>query len=170
VKNGIREKTLLERTNDSSYWKDVGTIDSYYESSMDLVGVDPPFSLYGEKWPFRTWQRQLPPSKYLLGARINNSLVSDGCITSGGAIWNSILSQNITVEKDAILEQSVIFENVTIEPGAKIRRAIIDKDCRIRAGVSIGYDREADLRRGFIISPKGIVVVTKGTDVTDTSK
>jgi glucose-1-phosphate adenylyltransferase len=137
---------------------------------MDLVGVDPPFSLYGEKWPFRTWQRQLPPSKYLLGARINNSLVSEGCITSGGAIWNSILSQNITVERDAVLEQSVIFENVTIEPGAKIRRAIIDKDCRIRAGVSIGYDHEADLKRGFTVSPRGIVVVTKGTDVTDNRK
>ena len=166
VRDGIREKTLSDRTSDSSYWRDVGTIDSYYDASMDLVGVDPPFSLYGEKWPFRTWQRQLPPSKFILGARINNSLVSDGCIISGGAIWNSILFQNVTIEKDAVIEQSVIYENVTIEPGARIRRTIVDKDCRIRSGISIGYNREADLARGFAISPNGIVVVTKGADIT----
>ena len=166
VRDGIREKTLLDRTSDSSYWRDVGTIDSYYDASMDLVGVEPPFSLYGEKWPFRTWQRQLPPSKFILGARINNSLVSDGCIISGGAIWNSILFQNVTIEKDAVIEQSVIYENVTIEPGARIRRTIVDKDCRIRSGISIGYNREVDLARGFAISPNGIVVVTKGGDIT----
>jgi glucose-1-phosphate adenylyltransferase len=166
VKNGIREKILLERTHDSNYWRDVGTIDSYYDASMDLVGVDPPFSLYGEKWPFRTWQRQLPPSKFILGSRINDSLVSEGCIISGGAIWNSILSPGVIVEKDAVVEQSVIFENVIIEPGVKIKKAIIDKDCRVRTGVSIGYDREQDLSRGFSISPRGIVVVTKGTDIT----
>ena len=166
VRDGIREKTLSDRTSDSSYWRDVGTIDSYYDASMDLVGVDPPFSLYGEKWPFRTWQRQLPPSKFILGARINNSLVSDGCIISGGAIWNSILFQNVTIEKDAVIEQSVIYENVTIEPGARIRRTIVDKDCRIRSGISIGYNREVDLARGFAISPNGIVVVTKGGDIT----
>ena len=166
VRDGIREKTLSDRTSDSSYWRDVGTIDSYYDASMDLVGVDPPFSLYGEKWPFRTWQRQLPPSKFILGARINNSLVSDGCIISGGAIWNSILFQNVTIEKDAVIEQSVIYENVTIEPGARIRRTIVDKDCRIRSGISIGYNREVDLARGFAISPNGIVVVTKGADIT----
>jgi glucose-1-phosphate adenylyltransferase len=166
VRDGIREKTLLDRTSDSSYWRDVGTIDSYYDASMDLVGVDPPFSLYGEKWPFRTWQRQLPPSKFILGARINNSLVSEGCIISGGAIWNSILFQNVTIEKDAVIEQSVIYENVTIEPGARIRRTIVDKDCRIRSGISIGYNREVDLARGFAISPNGIVVVTKGGDIT----
>ena len=87
VKDGIREKILVDKTRDSSYWKDVGSIDSYYEASMDLVSVDPLFSLYGERWPFRTYQRPLPPSKCILGGKISESIVCDGCIISGGTVW-----------------------------------------------------------------------------------
>jgi glucose-1-phosphate adenylyltransferase len=166
VKEGIREKILVGKTHDSSYWKDVGSIDSYYEANMHLVAVDPPFSLYGERWPVRTYQRPLPPSKCILGGKISQSIVCDGCIISGGTVADSILSPGVIVERDAVVEQSVIFDDVIIEPGASIRRAIVDKETRIRGGASIGYDREADKKRGCTISDGGIVVVPKGSDVS----
>ena len=142
VEDGKRRKVLVDRTRDSSYWRDVGSIDSYYEASMDLVGVDPLFNLYGEKWVFRTYQRPLPPSKCIIGGRTLESLVSDGCIISGGLVQRSLLSPGVVVERDAVVEDSVIFDDVIIEPGVKIRRAIIDKEARIQAGASIGYDPE----------------------------
>jgi glucose-1-phosphate adenylyltransferase len=166
VKDGIREKVLVEKTRDSSYWEDVGTIDSYFEASMDLVSVNPLFNLYGERWPIRTYQRSLPPSKCVLGGTTPQSIVCDGCIISGGTVRNSILSPGVIVERDAVVEQSVIFDDVSIEPGARIKRAIIDKESKIRVGASIGYDHEADKKRGFIISDNGIVVVPKGTDIS----
>jgi glucose-1-phosphate adenylyltransferase len=165
VKDGFREKVLVKNTRDSSYWKDVGTIDAYYEASMDLVGVEPPFNLYGEKWVLRTYQRPLPPSKYVLGGKTLESIVCDGCIISGGTVWNSILSPGVVVEKGSEVEQSVIFDDVIIDPDAKVRRAIVDKQSRIRAGASIGYDQEADESRGCTISEKGVVVVPKGSDI-----
>jgi glucose-1-phosphate adenylyltransferase len=168
VKDGIREKILVDKTRDSSYWRDVGSIDSYYEASMELVGVDPLFNLYGEKWPLRTYQRPLPPSKCILGGKISESIVCDGCIISGGTVRDSIVSPGVVVERDARVEQSVIFDDVIIEPGASIRRAIVDKESRIRVGASIGYDREADERRGCTISDNGIVVIPKGMDISRT--
>ncbi len=161
VSDGIRNKVITAGTRDSSYWRDVGTIDAYYEASMDLVGVDPIFNLYGERWPFRTWQRPLAPSKFVLGGKATESVVSEGCIISGGNVWNSVLSPGVIVERDASVEQSVIFDDVVIEPGARVRRAIVDKESKIRAGASIGYDPESDRRRGCTISEKGIVVVPK---------
>jgi glucose-1-phosphate adenylyltransferase len=132
---------------------------------MDLVGVDPHFNLYGERWPLRTFQRPLPPSKCVLGGRTLESIVSDGCIISGGTVWNSILSPGVIVERDALVEQSIIFDDVIIEPYVRVRRAIIDKGARIQAGATIGLDREADRRRGLTISENGIVVVPKGADI-----
>jgi glucose-1-phosphate adenylyltransferase len=165
VQDGIREKSLIEKTRDSAYWKDVGTIDSFYEASMDLVNIDPAFSLYGERWPLRTYQRQLPPSKCILGGRITDSIVSDGCIISGGYIERSILSSGVIVERDASVAQSVIFDDVYIEPSARIRRAIVDKECRVRAGALLGYDAAADIARGCTVTDSGIVVVPKSTDI-----
>jgi glucose-1-phosphate adenylyltransferase len=165
VEYGVREKILVEATRDSSYWRDVGTIDSYFEASMDLISVDPMFSLYGEKWPMRTLQRQLPPTKCILGGRIADSILSDGCIISGGSVERSILSPCVIVERDAVVEQSVVFDDSNIEPGARVRRAIIDKECTIHSGASIGYDRAADSARGFKISEGGVVVIPKGTQV-----
>jgi glucose-1-phosphate adenylyltransferase len=162
VREGTRYKILVDRTHDSSYWKDIGTIDSYYEANMELLGVDPPFNLYGEKWPFRAYERSLPPTKFVFGGRSPDSMVADGCIISGGVVWKSILSPGVVVERDALVEESIILNDVNIEPGARIRRAIIDKDVRVKFGVSIGYDLEADTRRGCIISDKGIVVVPGG--------
>jgi glucose-1-phosphate adenylyltransferase len=165
VQNGVREKVMIDKTRDSSYWRDVGTIDSFFEASMELIEVDPPFSLYGEIWPLRTYQRQLPPSKCILGGRIINSIISDGCIISGGTVEQSILSPSVIVERDASIYQSVIFDEAYIEPGAKINRAIIDKECRIRSGVSLGYDRQKDQARGCSISPGGVTIAPKGSDI-----
>jgi len=165
VEEGTRRKILVDRTRDSSYWKDIGSIDSYYEASMDLVSIDPPFNLYGEQWPLRAYERSLPPSKFIFGGKAPDSMVSDGCIISGGTVWKSILSPGVVVERNAFIEESIIFDDVNIEPGATIRRAIIDTGARIRSGVSIGYDLEADARKGCTISDKGIVVVPEGTAV-----
>jgi glucose-1-phosphate adenylyltransferase len=165
VEYGVREKVLVAAERDSCYWRDVGTIDAYFESSMDLIQVDPMFSLYGEKWPLRTLQRQLPPTKCVLGGTISESIVSDGCIISGGSVHRSILSPCVVVERDAAVEQSIIFDDVKIDRGAKIKRAIIDKETHIRAGALIGYDQEANKRRGCTVSNKGIVVVPKGADL-----
>jgi glucose-1-phosphate adenylyltransferase len=165
VVDGRRKKTLVERTRDSAYWVDVGIIESYYEASMELLGVDPLFNLYGEKWPIRTYQRPLPPSKYVVGGRTFDSIVSDGCIISGGMVRGSVLSPGVVAERDALVEESIVFDDVTIEPNARIRRAIIDKEARIQAGASLGYDLEADRRRGCTVSNTGIVVVSKGMDI-----
>ncbi len=166
VSEGRRKKVLVDRTRDSAYWKDVGTIESYYDASMDLVGVDPLFNLYGEKWPIRTYQRPLPPTKCIIGGRTPESIISDGCIISGGTVWGSILSPGIIVERDAIVERSIIFDDVIIEPHARIRRAIVDKETIIRAGATIGYDLESDKRKGCTVSETGIVVVPKGMEVS----
>jgi len=165
TKDGVRYRVNVNQTRDSSYWKDVGTIDSYFDASMDLVGINPLFNLYGERWIFRTYQRPLPPTKFVLGGRALESIVSEGCIISGGSIWNSVISPNVIIERDALIEKSVIFDDVVIEPGARIRRAIIDKECRIHAGAQIGWDVQEDIKRGFSISEGSTVVVPKGSDV-----
>ncbi|MBI4188317.1 MAG: glucose-1-phosphate adenylyltransferase [Chloroflexi bacterium] len=165
VENGKRKKILVEKTRDSTYWRDVGSIDSYYEASMDLIMVDPLFNLYGEKWGFRTYERSLPPSKYVIGGKALESIVADGCIISGGLVQHSVISPGVVIERDASVEDSVIFDDVIIEPGARVKRAIIDKESKIRAGVTIGYDLEADRRRGCTVSDNGIVVVPRGADI-----
>jgi glucose-1-phosphate adenylyltransferase len=114
VRNGIREKVLVEQTRDSGFWQDVGSIDAYYAASMDLVSIDPLFSLYGERWPVRTYQPPLPPGKCILGGNITDSIICDGCIISGGMVLNSILSTSVVVEKEAMVEHSVIFDDVII--------------------------------------------------------
>jgi glucose-1-phosphate adenylyltransferase len=165
VTEGRRQKVLVARTRDSGYWRDVGDIDSYYETSMELLSVDPPFSLYGELWPLRTYQRPLPPGRCVLGGRVPESLISDGCIVSGGTAWRSILSPGVIVERDASVEESIIFDDAVIEPGARVRRAVVDKACRVQAHASVGFDHAADRERGCIISSGGITIVPKGADI-----
>ena len=168
MKDGVREKRLVEKTSDSTYWKDVGSIDSYYDANMALLAVDPPFSLYGERWPLRTYQRPMPPSKCILGGRVSDSIVCDGCLISGGTVSGSILSPGVIVERDALVEQSVIFDDVIIEPGVQLRRVIVDKRTRIRGGASIGHDQAEDRRKGYTISDNGIVVVSEAMDISRT--
>jgi glucose-1-phosphate adenylyltransferase len=163
VKDGRRENILVERTPDSSYWKDVGSIDSYYEASIDLVSVDPAFNLYGQRWPLRTYQRIVPPSKLILGGIAQESIVSEGCIISGGMVRRSILSPAVVVERHSIVEESIIFDDVIIEPGVRIKRTIIDKNVVIKSGASLGWDLESDKRHGCTVSENGITVVSKGS-------
>ncbi len=157
-----------ENKKGASYWRDVGTIDAYWEANMDLVSVDPQLNLYDEYWPIRTHQRQSPPVKFVFaqeyeGGRLGqalDSIVSDGCIISGGRIQNCVVSPNVRINSWANVQESILMENVEIGRRCKIRRAIIDKNVFIPSETVIGYDLEEDKKR-FHVSPNGIVVVPK---------
>ncbi|MDA8083809.1 MAG: glucose-1-phosphate adenylyltransferase [Nitrospiraceae bacterium] len=162
-----------ENKKESSYWRDVGTIDAYWEANMDLVSVDPLFNLYDRDWPVRTNQGQYPPAKFVFaqeyrGGRLGvalDSIVSGGCIISGGRVQNSVLSPNVRVNSFVDLRESILLENVEIGRNCRIRKAIIDKDVYVPAGTTIGYDPEADRRR-FSVSEGGVVVIPKGAEIT----
>jgi glucose-1-phosphate adenylyltransferase len=132
---------------------------------MDIIGIDPQFNLYTQKWPFRTFERSMPPSKYIIGGTAQDSMVSDGCIISGGNICRSIVSPGVVVEKSAVVEDSVVLDDVTIEPGARVKRTILDKEVIIRENIRVGYDPEEDRRRGCFVSPRGVVVVPRGIEI-----
>jgi len=153
----------------SNYWRDVGTIDSYWTANMDLVSVDPEFNLYDADWPIFAPHIQAPPPKFVFaqeepGGRLGtamDSLVSSGCILSGGRIKKSVLSPFVRVNSYAQVEDSILFDNVTIGRHAEIRKAIIDKDVHVPEGMKIGVDLEED-RKHFFVSPGGVVVIPKG--------
>ncbi len=153
------------------YWRDVGTLDSYYEANMDLIQVSPQFNLYDRSWPIRTYQLQYPPAKFVFNQSFGgrrgmalDSLVADGCIISGGLVQSSILSPNVRVNSYAEVESSLLLEGVDIGRHAKVRNAIIDKHAKIMPHATIGYDLESDRKR-FTVTPKGIVVVEKNAVV-----
>ena len=148
------------------YWRDVGTLESYYEANMDLISVSPHLNLYNYSWPILTNQGNLPPAKTVFdddGRRGLNidSLVCGGCITSGGTVRRSILGPSCKVHSYALVEDSILFENVQIGRHAKLRKAIIDENIYIPEGMEIGFDHEEDRMRGCIVTESGIVVVTK---------
>ena len=161
-----------ENKNEAKYWRDLGTIDAYYEANMDLVQVDPVFNLYDHEWPIRTYQEQFPPVKTLFaGEEITgrvglmlDSLVSGGCIISGGRVQRSILSPDVRINSYCQVYESILMEGVNVGRYAKIKKAIIDKDVLIPAGTVIGYDLEED-RKNFFVSDSDIVVVAKGTEI-----
>ena len=146
------------------YWRDVGTLDAYWEANMDIIRVTPELNLYDEAWPIWTYQEQLPPAKFIFdederrGMAID-SMVSGNCIISGAAVRRSVLFSGVRVEERSIVEDAVLLPKVRIGKDVVIRRAIIDKRCRIPDGMRIGVDREEDARR-FHISEKGITLVT----------
>lgn len=152
-----------------AYWRDVGTIDAYYEANMDLIEIDPELNLYDQDWPIRTLQSNLPPPKFVFGSdgdphrrgQAIDSLVSPGTIVSGGTVQRSVISPNVRVNSYASVENSIIFEGVNIGRHARVRRAIIDKNVNIPPGMEIGFDLDLDRRRGFTISPSGIVVISR---------
>lgn len=155
----------------NSYWIDIGSRDAYYEANMDLVQVTPKFNLYDREWPLRTYQEQFPPVKTVFSqtqeegdrcGRAVDSLVSTGCIISGGLVQRSVLSPNVRVHSFAEIHDSVIMEGAEIGRYAKIKRAIIDKDVKILPNIQIGYNLEEDKKR-FTISKKGVVMIPKGT-------
>lgn len=146
------------------YWRDVGTIDAYWEANIELTKVTPELNLYDQDWPIWTYQEQLPPAKFVFdddgrrGMAID-SLVSGGDIISGALVRRSLLFSRVFVHSWASVEDAVILPNVDIGRHAKIRRAVIDKNCKIPPGMEIGYDLDADRRR-FRVTEKGIVLVT----------
>jgi glucose-1-phosphate adenylyltransferase len=154
-----------ENKKDDPYWVDVGTIDSYYAASMDLIKVSPHFNLYDANWPLRTQQMQFPPAKTVSheGERVGravNSLISDGTIISGGLVERTIIGFNVRVNSYTYITDSIIFDNCNIGRHARVRRAIIDKNVTVPEGSEIGFDAEIDKKR-FTVSETGIVVIAK---------
>ncbi len=158
-----------ENRKSALYWRDVGTVDAYYEANMDLVSVDPLLNLYDQDWPIRTYQPQYPPAKFVFAehgeharrGEAHDSIVSQGCIISGGRVVRSVLSPAVRVNSYARVEDSILFEGVNIGRHCVIRRAIIDKGVHIPENTTIGLDPEEDRRRGFHVSPGGVVVLAK---------
>ncbi len=162
---GTRKKT---RFPDDTYWRDVGTLDAYWEANMDLASVTPKFDLYDPDWPFRTYQGQFPPAKSVYdnvsGGRVGaalDSLVCGGVVISGGRVIRSILSPGVRIHSYAEVTESVLLDRVDVGRRARIRKAIIDKDVKIPRGMEIGFDPEKDAKR-FTITESGIVVVPSG--------
>jgi len=169
AEDGSRLRILEPCVQDSSYWRDVGDLDAYWNANMDLTGVEPMFNLYGTKWPLRTFQAQYPPVKTVFKNKSANrigmaldSIVSHGTIISGGVVKNSVLSYNVTVRSWSEVRESVIMSDVEIGRHCRIMKAIIDKKNIIPPNTAIGYDPEEDRKR-FTVTPRGIVVVGKGT-------
>jgi glucose-1-phosphate adenylyltransferase len=152
------------------YWRDVGDLDTYYDCNMDLVAVDPKLSLYNEHWPIYTAPSATSaPAKFVFAnvedgrvGQATDSIVCEGCILSGGRVARCVLSPNVRVNSYAEVTDSILFEGVRVGRHAHIKNAIIDKNVDIPQGVRIGFDAEEDRKR-FFVSPKGIVVVPKGT-------
>jgi glucose-1-phosphate adenylyltransferase len=159
-----------ESERDRGYWRDVGTLDTYYEASMDLVSVHPVFNLYNDQWPIFTAQTHWPPAKFVFEeptrrGQAFDSLVSSGVIVAGGTARGSVLSPGVRIEPGALVENSVLMDCVSVGAGAVVRHAIVDKNVDIAPGATLGVDADADAER-FTVSPRGVVVVGKGEKVT----
>jgi glucose-1-phosphate adenylyltransferase len=146
------------------YWRDVGTIDAYYEASMDLNQIKPDLNLYNREWPVRSTSYPDPPAKFVFDeanrrGEALDSIVSGGCILSGGIVKKSVLGRGVRVHTGAVVEGSVLMDNCDIGRHAKIRRAILDKNVRIKEGDTVGYDLDADRARGWHVTESGIVVI-----------
>ena len=153
---------------DKAYWRDVGTLDAYHEAHMDLVSIDPVFNLYNMDWPIWTYPVQMPGAKFTMKGVAVDSIVSPGCVVSGGSIESSVLSPNVHVYEDAKVDHSVILSHAVIGRNAVVHRAILDKNVVVPDGAQIGVDSEADDARGFTVSEGGVTVVAKGVRVTVT--
>jgi glucose-1-phosphate adenylyltransferase len=154
-----------ENKKEVRYWRDIGTLDAYYEANMDLVSVSPVFNLYDEEWPVRTYQPQYPPAKFVFaeeGRRMGvsiNSMICAGCIVSGGRVVNTVLSPGVRVNSYSEVESSILFHNVNVGRHSRLRRSIIDSGVQLPEGTELGFDVEKDRKKGHIVTPAGIVVV-----------
>lgn len=151
---------------DRDYWRDVGTIDSFYDAHMDLISTLPIFNLYNEKWPIFAQQLNSPPAKFVRDSRgstgtMIDSIISLGSVISGAHIERSVLGPWDNVESGAAVVDSILFDRVNVQAGAVVRRAILDKNVIVKEGASVGVDREHDLRRGFTVTDSGLTVVEK---------
>jgi glucose-1-phosphate adenylyltransferase len=154
-----------ENKKEALYWRDVGTLEAYYDANMDIVSVSPIFNLYDEQWPIRTHQRQYPPAKFVFAeagrtGTALDSIVSNGCIVSGGTVKNSVLSPDVRVNSYCEVDQSILFSHVSVGRHCRIRRSILDRDVHLPEGTTIGFDTEADRQRYFV-TESGITVVTR---------
>jgi len=160
---------LDENRKQEAYWRDVGTLDAYFEANMDLISVDPQLNLYDRHWPIRTHQPNLPPPKFVFAEKGDtarrgqalDSIVCQGTIVSGGQVERSILGADVRINSYSQVEDSILFDGVQVGRHAKVRRAIIDKEVQIPAGIEIGYDHELDRSRGFTVTEKGVTVIAK---------
>jgi glucose-1-phosphate adenylyltransferase len=161
-----------ENRKEKLYWRDIGTLDAYYEASMDLVAVDPVFNLYDREWPLRTVPHQLPPAKTVFaqeepGGRLGivlDSILSGGVIVSGGRVERSVLGPRVRVNSYARVQDSVLMDGVEIGRHARLRRAILDKDVKVPSGCVVGENPEEDKAR-FTVTPGGVVVIPRGTEL-----
>jgi glucose-1-phosphate adenylyltransferase len=157
-----------EQPHTKGYWRDVGTLDAFYDANMDICAEDPGFDLYNNYWPIRTFNWNQPPARFFAGGEGGrpgaavDSVVSAGCVIGGGLVESSVLSPGVSVQKDAHVEGSILFPDVTIGPGAKVKRAIIEKGVHIPAGFELGHDLERDSKM-FHVTESGIVVLAKDT-------
>jgi glucose-1-phosphate adenylyltransferase len=155
------------------YWRDIGALEAYWRAQMDLIEIQPQFNLYNLRWPIRTGATHDPPAKFVFrdeaNARVGiatDSLVSHGCIISGGRIHRSVLSVGCRINSFSEVEESVLFEGVRIGRHARLKKCIVDKDVEIPAGVEIGFNAEADRRR-FFVTDNGLVVIPKRAKLED---
>jgi glucose-1-phosphate adenylyltransferase len=164
-----------ENRKTQAYWRDVGTLDAYYEANMDLVHVDPLLNMYDREWPIRTFQGGFPPPKFVFGSEHEHdrdrvgmavdSIVCPGSIISGGQVEGSIVGPQVRVNSYAHVTDSILFDRVEVGRHAKVNRAIVDKDVQIPPGVEIGFNHEQDRARGFTVTDSGIVVIGKSDSV-----
>ena len=157
-----------ENKKASKYWRDIGTLDAFYDANMDLCGVDPEFNLYDPEWPMRTYQPQAPPAKFVFAEQSRrgealDSIISPGCIISGSRVEGSVLCPNVRVHSYGTIEQSMLMPGVRVGRHARIRRAIIDRDVLIPRGAVIGFNPEEDRKR-HTVTELGVVVVTEDDD------
>ena len=155
------------RSNDRFYWRDVGTLDAFYDAHQDLISKDPVFNLFNIDWPIFSQQWNSPPAKFVQDKEgnpgsLSESTVSLGCYVVGAHVSRSVLGPWVRIDSGATVEDSIVFERVVIGQGATIRRAILDKEVVVEPGATVGVDRERDVARGFTISESGVTVVAKG--------
>jgi glucose-1-phosphate adenylyltransferase len=154
-----------ENKKETSYWRDVGTIDAYFEANLDLVAVSPVFNLYDKNWPLHTWQQQYPPAKFVFAdpertGEALDSIVAGGSIVSGGRVKGSVLGYDVRVNSYCDVEDSIIFNHVNVGRRTRVRRAIIDRHVQLAEGTVIGYDLEADKQR-YQVTESGVVIVVR---------
>ena len=153
------------KSGEQAYWRDVGTVDAFWEANLELIGVTPPLSLYDDTWPIWTYQEQLPPAKFVFdeddrrGMAVD-SMVSGGCIISGAVVRHSLLFSSVRINSYSYVEDSVVLPNVEIGRNCRIRRAVIDRWCKLAEGTEIGFDHAADRAAGFFVTDSGITLVT----------
>ena len=159
-----------ENRKDAAYWRDVGTLDAYFQTNMDLIHVDPVLNLYDQEWPIHTHQPAFPPPKFVHSERDRrgaafDSIVCQGAIISGGQVYRSIVSPGVRINSFALIEDAILFDDIDVGRHVRIRRAIIDKEVRVPSGFEIGWNSKTDLEGGFTVTEDGIVVVAKGEDL-----